>query len=459
LDAAADVRTVLKQEERMPAAANTRNLENYWMPFTANRQFKQAPRLLESAHGMYYRDVDGNQVLDGTAGLWCVNAGHGRAEITQAVARQLEQLDYAPAFQMGHPVAFEFAQRLAAIAPGAPEAKLDRLFFTNSGSEAVDTALKIALAYQRAIGQGTRTRLIGRERGYHGVGFGGISVGGLVNNRRMFPLLPGASHLRHTHDPARNSFSRGLPEHGAELADDLERLVALHGAETIAAVIVEPVAGSTGVLLPPKGYLERLSAIARKHGILLIFDEVITGFGRLGTPFAVDYFGVVPDLVTAAKGLTNGAIPMGAVFVSRTVHDALMQGPAEQIELFHGYTYSGHPAACAAGLATLDIYKKENLLTRGATLAPEWEELIHGLRTLPHVADIRTLGLVAGIELTPRPSAPGARGYEVFTKCFADGLLTRVTGDIIALSPPLILERSHMEIMKDKLAQALRQIA
>jgi beta-alanine--pyruvate transaminase len=443
----------------MSAAANMRNLDHYWMPFTANRQFKKAPRLFQSAQGMYYRDVDGNQVLDGCAGLWCVNAGHGRSEIAEAVARQLEQLDYSPAFQMGHPAAFEFAERLADIAPGGAEAKLDRLFFTNSGSEAVDTALKIALAYQRAIGQGTRTRLIGRERGYHGVGFGGISVGGLVNNRRMFPLLPGAAHLRHTHDPARNRFSRGLPEHGAELADDLERLVALHGAETIAAVIVEPVAGSTGVLLPPKGYLERLAAIAKKHGILLIFDEVITGFGRLGTPFAVDYFGVVPDLVTIAKGLTNGAIPMGAVFVSRGVHDALMQGPPDQIELFHGYTYSGHPAACAAGLATLDIYKKEKLLTRGAELAAQWEELMHGLKALPHIADVRTLGLVAGIELEPRPDAPGARGHEVYLKCFQDGLLIRVTGDIIALSPPLILERDHMEIMAAKLTKALRQVA
>jgi beta-alanine--pyruvate transaminase len=443
----------------MPAAANTRNLENYWMPFTANRQFKQAPRLLESAHGMYYRDVDGNQVLDGTAGLWCVNAGHGRREITEAVARQLEKLDYAPSFQMGHPIAFEFAEKLAEIAPGGPAAGLDRVFFAGGGSEAVDTALKIAIAYQRAIGQGTRTRLIGRERGYHGVGFGGISVGGLVNNRRVFPLLPGADHLSHTHDPARNAFSPGLPEHGAELADDLEKMVALHGAETIAAVIVEPVAGSTGVLLPPKGYLERLRAITQKYGILLIFDEVITGFGRMGTPFAVDYFGVVPDLVTTAKGLTNGAIPMGAVFASRAVHDALMQGPAEQIELFHGYTYSGHPAACAAGLATLDIYKKEGLLTRGATLAPDWRDRMHGLRNLPHVADIRTIGLIAGIELKSRPGAAGARGYEVFVKCFADGLLVRVTGDIIALSPPLILESSQIETMVSKLSNAIRATA
>jgi beta-alanine--pyruvate transaminase len=443
----------------MPAAANTRNLENFWMPFTANRQFKQAPRLLESAQGMYYRDVDGNQVLDGTAGLWCVNAGHGRPEITEAVARQQEKLDYAPAFQMGHPVVFEFAQRLAEAAPGGAAAGLDRIFFAGSGSEAVDTALKIAIAYQRAIGQGTRTRLIGRERGYHGVGFGGISVGGLVNNRRVFPLLPGAEHLRHTHDLARNAFSQDLPEHGAELADDLERMVALHGAETIAAVIVEPVAGSTGVLLPPKGYLERLRALTKKYGILLIFDEVITGFGRLGTPFAVDYFGVVPDLVTTAKGLTNGAIPMGAVFTSRPVHDALMQGPVEQIELFHGYTYSGHPAACAAGLATLDIYKSEGLLTRGASLAAAWREAMHKLKDLPHVVDIRTIGLIAGIELASRPGAPGARAYDAFVKCFGDGLLIRVTGDIIALSPPLILDRGQIETIAAKLSDAIRKVA
>jgi beta-alanine--pyruvate transaminase len=375
------------------------------------------------------------------------------------VAHQLEKLDYAPSFQMGHPIAFEFAEKLAEIAPGGKAAGLDRVFFAGGGSEAVDTALKIAIAYQRAIGQGTRTRLIGRERGYHGVGFGGISVGGLVNNRRVFPLLPGADHLSHTHNLAKNAFSPELPEHGAELADELEKLVALHGAETIAAVIVEPVAGSTGVLLPPKGYLEKLRAVTKKYGILLIFDEVITGFGRMGTPFAVDYFGVVPDLVTTAKGLTNGAVPMGAVFASRAVHDALMQGPAEQIELFHGYTYSGHPTACAAGLATLEIYAKEKLLTRGASLAGEWRKLMHGLKGLPNVIDIRTIGLIAGIELQSRPGAPGARGYEVFVKCFGDGLLVRVTGDIIALSPPLILEQGHMETMAAKLSDAIRKTA
>ncbi|RCS25635.1 aspartate aminotransferase family protein [Phyllobacterium salinisoli] len=441
----------------MLTKANTPSLENYWMPFTANRQFKAAPRLLASAEGMYYTDIDGGKVLDGTAGLWCVNAGHGRRRIAEAVERQLTTMDFAPSFQMGHPVAFDFAEKLAAKAPGGAEAKLDRIFFTGSGSESVDTALKIAIAYQRAIGQGTRTRVIGRERGYHGVGFGGISVGGLVNNRRVFPTLPGTDHLRHTHDPERNSFAKGLPAHGAELADDLERLVALHGAETIAAVIVEPVAGSTGVLLPPKGYLERLRAIADKHGILLIFDEVITGFGRLGTPFAVDYFGVVPDLVTTAKGLTNGAIPMGAVFASRKIYDALMQGPEGQIELFHGYTYSGHPAACAAGLATLEIYEEEGLLTRGAELANHWQEAMHSLEGLPHIIDIRTIGLVAGIELASREGAVGARAYEIFTDCFKKGLLIRVTGDTIALSPPLIVEREQIDTMVSMLSDSIKK--
>ncbi|KQP10530.1 beta alanine--pyruvate aminotransferase [Methylobacterium sp. Leaf99] len=443
----------------MPATANAPGLDAYWMPFTANRQFKAAPRLFASAQGMHYTTTDGRDVLDGTSGLWCVNAGHGRREIASAVERQLTTLDFAPSFQMGHPIAFDFAERLAAMAPGGPEAHLDRVFFTGSGSESVDTALKIALAYQRAIGQGTRTRLIGRERGYHGVGFGGISVGGLVNNRRVFPLLPAVDHLRHTHDLDRNAFVRGQPEHGAELADDLERLVALHGAETIAACIVEPMAGSTGVLIPPKGYLERLRAICTRHGILLIFDEVITGFGRLGTPFATDYFGVVPDLVTTAKGLTNGALPMGAVFAARAVHDALMHGPEGAIELFHGYTYSGHPAACAAGLATLDIYAREGLLTRAAGLSETWAEAVHGLASAPHVIDIRSLGLVAGIELAPREGAPGARAYEIFVDCFERGLLVRVTGDIVALSPPLIVEAGQIDAMVSILGDAIARVA
>ncbi|PZU51256.1 MAG: aspartate aminotransferase family protein [Sphingomonas sp.] len=434
---------------------NQPSLDNYWMPFTANRQFKQAPRMLMGAQGMHYTSDDGRSILDGTAGLWCVNAGHGRAEIAQAVGDQLRTMDYAPSFQMGHPLAFEFAQALGEIAP----AGLDRVFFTGSGSESVDTALKIALAYQRSIGQGTRTRLIGRERGYHGVGFGGISVGGLINNRRAFgTLLAGTDHLRHTHDPARNAFSDGLPAHGAELADDLERLVQLHGAETIAAVIVEPVAGSTGVLLPPKGYLERLREIATRHGILLIFDEVITGFGRLGAPFATDLFGVTPDIMTTAKGLTNGAVPMGAVFTSRAVHDAMMTGPEELIELFHGYTYSGHPVACAAGLATLGIYRREGLLTRAGELEQHWRDTMLTLRASRHVTDIRTIGLVAGIELASREGAVGARGYEAFVDCFERGLLIRVTGDIIALSPPLIVEPAQIDSMAETVSAALERL-
>ncbi len=437
---------------------NSPSLENFWMPFTANRQFKAAPRMLASAEGMYYTDVDGNRILDGTAGLWCVNVGHGRQRITEAVERQLRTLDFAPTFQMGHPIAFEFAAKLAEHSPGGPAAQLDRVFFTGSGSESVDTALKIAIAYQRAIGQGTRTRLIGREKGYHGVGFGGISVGGLVNNRRVFPQIP-ADHMRHTLDLDRNAFSKGLPAHGVELAEDLERLVALHGAETIAAVIVEPMSGSAGVILPPKGYLERLRAIADKYGILLIFDEVITGFGRLGTPFATDYFGVVPDIITTAKGLTNGAVPMGAVFTSRKVHDGLMTGPDNQIELFHGYTYSGHPVACAAGLATMEIYEEEGLLTRAADLAETWQDALHSLKGLPHVADIRNLGLVGAVELTPRDGAPGTRAYDVFVDCLKKGLLIRVTGDIIALSPPLIIEKDEIGKIASILGEALKRAA
>ena len=400
---------------------NTAALDNFWMPFTANRQFKAAPRLLAEAEGMYYRSDDGRRVLDGTAGLWCVNAGHGRREIAEAVGEQLRTLDYAPTFQMGHPIAFRFAERLGEIAP----AGLDRIFFTNSGSEAVDTALKIAVAYQRAIGQGTRTRFIGRERGYHGVGFGGISVGGLVNNRRVFPTLPSTDHLRHTHDPARNAFSPDLPEHGAELADDLERL----------------------------------REIATRHGILLIFDEVITGFGRLGTPFATEKFSVRPDIVTTAKAITNGAVPMGAAFCSRDVHGALMQGPESAIELFHGYTYSGHPVACAAGMATLDIYAREGLLTRAAELEAYWKEAVFSLRDLPAITDIRAIGLVAGIELASREGAPGSRAYDVFTDCFQRGLLIRVTGDIIALSPPLIVEKAEIDTMVEMLRETITAAA
>ena len=379
-----------------PVAPITNNLEAFWMPFSANRQFKKEPRLLVRAEGMNYWSHDGRKVLDGTSGLWCVNAGHGRPEIADAVHAQLLELDYAPAFQMGHPKAFELAARLAAIAPQG----LDHVFFTNSGSESVDTALKIALAYQRVKGEGSRIRLIGRERGYHGVNFGGISVGGIVSNRKHFgALLAGVDHIRHTHDLAKNAFTRGVPEHGAELADDLERLVALHDASTIAAVIVEPVAGSTGVLIPPKGYLQRLREICDKHGILLIFDEVITGFGRLGTPFAADYFGVTPDIMTTAKGVTNGVVPMGAVFVKSDIYQAFMNGPEHLIEFFHGYTYSGNPVSSAAGLATLDIYQREGLLTRGAELGKYFEDALHALKGLPHVIDVRNIGLVGAVEL------------------------------------------------------------
>jgi beta-alanine--pyruvate transaminase len=437
-----------------PSAAPSReDLEAFWMPFTANRQFKSHPRLLARAEGMHYWTQDGRKVLDGVAGLWCVNAGHGRKEITDAVSRQLATMEYAPPFQMGHPPAFELANRLVRLTPG----DLDHVFFTNSGSESVDTALKIAIAWQRVRGEAARQRLIGRERGYHGVGFGGISVGGMVNNRKFFgSLLPGVDHLRHTFDLEHNAFSRGLPAWGAHLADDLERLVVLHDASTIAAVIVEPVAGSAGVILPPQDYLQRLRAICDKHGILLIFDEVITGFGRLGQPFGAQYFDVVPDMITAAKGLTNGAIPMGAVFVRKHIYDAFMKGPEGAIELFHGYTYSAHPAACAAALATSDIYEREGLLTRASTLAKTWEDAVHSLRGLPNVIDIRNLGLVAGIELQPRAGAPGSRAFDVFVKAFEKGILIRVTGDIVALSPPLIIEPAQIDQLITTLGEVLR---
>jgi beta-alanine--pyruvate transaminase len=431
---------VLKGPAVTLAARNTLDLDAWWMPFTANRQFKAAPRLLASASGMTYRTMDGQAVLDGTAGLWCVNAGHGRPEIADAVYRQLIELDFAPGLQMGHPHAFELATELVSIAP----AGLDRVFFTNSGSESVDTALKIAFAYHRAREEGQRTRLIGREKGYHGVGFGGISVGGLVNNRRLFPTLPGVDHLPHTHVPELNGFSDGQPEHGANLADELERLALLHGGETIAAVIVEPVAGSGGVYPAPKGYLERLRAICDRHGILLIFDEVITGFGRLGEPFASQRFGVTPDIMTTAKGITNGVLPMGAVFVQRAVHDAFMQGPPEAIDFYHGYTYSGHPVACAAALATLDIYRREGLFTRVKSLEATWAAAIHGLRDARHVIDIRNIGLMGAIELAPRPGAPGARGYATLVNALEKGLLVRAPGDIVALSPPLIISEAQI---------------
>jgi beta-alanine--pyruvate transaminase len=430
------------------------DLDAFWMPFTANRQFKANPRLLARAEGMHYWTPEGRQILDAVAGLWCVNAGHGRREITEAVSRQIATMDYAPPFQMGHPPAFQLANDIVRWLPEG----LGHVFFTNSGSESVDTALKIALAYHRARGEGTRTRLIGRERGYHGVGFGGISVGGMVNNRKWFGTgLPGVDHLPHTHDLARNAYTRGEPVHGASLADELERLVTLHDASTIAAVIVEPVAGSTGVLIPPKGYLQRLREICTRHGILLIFDEVITGFGRLGAPFGAQYFGVTPDMITMAKGLTNGAVPMGAVAASGGIYEAFMKGPEAAIELFHGYTYSAHPVACAAGIATQDIYRREGLLTRAADLSDAWADAVHSLRGLPHVIDLRNLGLIGAVELEPIAGKPGLRDYQTFVRAFEKGLLVRVTGDTIALSPPLIIEKQHIEQVFGLLGDTLKE--
>jgi beta-alanine--pyruvate transaminase len=435
----------------MNQAARNIPLDAFWMPFTANRQFKADPRMLVGAKGVHYTSDDGRDILDGTAGLWCCNAGHGYESIAKAAYNQLLEMDYAPAFQMGHPIAFEFADRLRALAPD----EFKHVFFTGSGSESVDTALKIALAYHRARGEGQRTRLIGRERGYHGVGFGGISVGGIVNNRKNFgTMLTGVDHLPHTHLPE-NAFSKGQPEHGAHLADDLERIIALHGAETIAAVIVEPVAGSTGVLIPPKGYLQRLREITSQHGILLIFDEVITGFGRLGTPFASQKFGVVPDMFTTAKGITNGTLPMGAVFAQGFIHDAFMTGPEGMIELFHGYTYSGHPVACAAGLATLDIYEQNGLLTRAAELESYWEEKVHSLRDKGPIKDIRNIGLIGGVELESREGEFGTRAYEVFLKCYKAGAMVRYTGETIAMSPPLIFEKENIDTLIDILGEAI----
>ena len=406
-----------------------------------------------AADGMYYTTDDGRKVLDGTAGLWCVNAGHRRPKIVEAVQRQVAELDFAPAFQMGHPRAFELASRLAQITPEG----MDRVFFTNSGSESVDTALKIALAYHRVKGDGARFRLIGRERGYHGVNLGGVSVGGIVANRKMFgTLLTGVDHIRHTHDIGRNAFTRGIPEHGAEFADDLERIAALHDPSTIAAVIVEPMAGSTGVLLPPRGYLERLRGICDRHGILLIFDEVITGFGRLGAAFAPDAFGVKPDIITTAKGLTSGVIPMGAVIVRDEIHDAFMNGPEHLIEFFHGYTYSGNPVASAAGIATLETYREEGLFARAAELAPYWEDALHSLKGLPHVIDIRNYGLIGAVELEPIAGEPTRRAFSAFIKAFENDILIRTTGDIIALSPPLIIAKSEIDELFGKLAEVLK---
>jgi beta-alanine--pyruvate transaminase len=423
----------------------------FFMPFSMNRHFKKAPRLLARAEGIHYYTPEGRKLIDGLSGLWCVNAGHCREKIVQAVQKQVAELDFAPTFQMGHPLAFEFADKLASLAPG----DLKRIFFTNSGSESVDTALKFALAYHRARGEGHRVRLIGRERGYHGVNFGGTAVGGVVGNRKIFgALVAGVDHIRHTHDPEKNAFSRGQPKHGAELADDLERLCALHDPSTIAAVIVEPVACSGGVLVPPVGYLERLRAICDKHGILLIFDEVITAWGRLGKPFGTQHFGVLPDLITTAKGITNGTVPMGAVFMREGIYQAFMTGPEKAIEMPHGYTYSSHPLACAAGLATMQVYEEEGLLTRAAELWPYWEEQAHALKGLPHVVDIRNIGLIAAIELAPRPNAPGARALDAHVKAFERGAYIRVAGDIIALAPPLVIGKSDI----DRLFEIVREV-
>ena len=427
------------------------DLTHHWMPFTANRQFKSKPRLLVAAKGMHYTTEDGRQILDGTAGLWCVNAGHGNTHIADGIKRQLDEMDYAPAFQMGHPGSFELAARLSRHLPEG----VDRVFFTNSGSESVETALKIAIAYHRVRGEGSRFRLIGRERGYHGVNFGGISVGGIVTNRKMFgSLLTGVDHLPHTHDLSRNAFSRGIPKHGVELADELERIVQLHDPSTVAAVIVEPVAGSAGVLIPPEGYLQRLREICDRHGILLIFDEVITGFGRLGAPFASQFFGVTPDLITSAKGLTNGTVPMGAVYAKRSIYDTFMTGPENTIELFHGYTYSGHPVACAAGLATLDVYEQEGLFQRASELSGYWEDALHSLEDAPYVIDVRNIGLVGAVELEPIPGAPTKRAFTAFLDAYESGILLRTTGDIIAMSPPLIIENSG-EDWRGRLQQLL----
>jgi beta-alanine--pyruvate transaminase len=433
---------------------NRDQLEAFWMPFTANRQFKANPRILARAEGMHYWTDDDRRILDGVAGLWCVNAGHGRKEIAEAVGSQAATMEYAPPFQMGHPGAFELANVVAGLLPEG----LDHVFFTNSGSESVDTALKIALAYQRARGQGTRTRFIGRERGYHGVGFGGISVGGMVNNRKWFgSQLPGVDHLPHTHDLEHNAFTRGEPSWGAHLADELENIVGLHDASNIAAVIVEPVAGSTGVLIPPQGYLKRLREICDSHGILLIFDEVITGFGRLGKNFAAQRFGVTPDMITMAKGLSNGAVPMGAVGVRHEIYDAFMQGADNAIELFHGYTYSAHPVACAAALATQKIYREDGLFERANELAPYFAEAVHSLKGLPNVQDIRNIGLVGAVDLVSIAGKPGARGYDVFLRAFQKGILVRVAGDVIALSPPLIISKEQIDELIGTLGEALRE--
>lgn len=433
------------------------DLNSWWLPFTANRSFKQNPRMISRAKDMHYYTPDGRAVVDGVAGLWCCNAGHNRDSIVSAIQKQAADLDFAPAFQFGHPQGFTAAARIAQLAPG----DLNHVFFCNSGSESVDTALKIALAYWNVSGQGQKTRLIGRERGYHGVGFGGISVGGIVNNRKFFgSLLAGVDHLPHTYNREHQSFTKGEPEWGAHLADELERIVTLHDASTIAAVIVEPMAGSTGVLPPPKGYLQRLRQICDKHGILLVFDEVISGFGRLGFAFAAERYGVIPDMITFAKAVNSGTVPMGGVIVREHVYDAFMKGPENAIELFHGYTYSGHPLACAATIATLDIYRDENLFERTREMEPIWADAIMTLKGLPNVLDIRTLGLVAAIDLASRPGAVGARAFEAMDRAFNEhDLMIRITADTIALTPPLIISEDQIGEIVDKLGRVIKAVA
>ena len=431
------------------------NLESLWMPFTPNKSFKKDPRIIVGAKDMHFISDDGRDILDATAGLWCVNAGHGRKKIQDAVYNQIGELDYSPPFQFGHPKQFELANRLAEMFPE----KMNHVFFSNSGSEAVDSALKIAIAYQRARGKASKTRLIGRERGYHGVGFGGISVGGMVKNRMYFgSLLSGVDHLRHTHNPELNAFSKGLPEHGADLADDLERIVQLHDASTIAAVIVEPIAGSTGVLPPPKGYLKRLRELCTKHDILLIFDEVISAFGRMGTPTASEFFDVTPDIICCAKALTNAVIPMGATVVQDHIYESMLDNADAPIELFHGYTYSGHPVACAAALASLDIYKEEGLFERAVESAKHMQEAAHSLKGTKNVIDIRNMGLIAAVEIQAKDGAIGSRGFETMKKAWDLGVMIRANGDTIAFSPPLIVENSQIDQMFDVTKKAIESI-
>jgi beta-alanine--pyruvate transaminase len=448
----------MAQAQRTPVTATIPNdLEPYWIPFTPNRAFKARPRLIAGAKDMHYITPDGRKLIDGSAGLWCTNAGHNRAPIVAAIQAQAAEMDYAPAFQFSHPKAFELAARVSALAPG----DLDHVFFCNSGSEAVDTALKVALAFHKVRGEGSRVRLIGRERGYHGVGFGGVAVGGIVANRKQFgTLVVGVDHLPTTYNREKQAFNVGEPEWGAHLADELDRLVTLHDASTIAAVIVEPVAASTGVLPPPKGYLERLRAICDKHGILLIFDEVITGYGRLGYAFAAERYGVQPDMITFAKGITSGAVPMGGVVVRKGIYDAFMRGPEHVIELFHGYTYSAHPLACAAGLATLDLYRAEGLFERARKLEKPWGEAAMGLKGLPNVLDIRPVGLTVGIDLASKPDAVGKRGLEALELGFFEHDITfRAVGDTLALSPPLIVSEPQVGELFDKLTKIIKQVA